>query len=74
MINVPLNVLEESVSVDAVKNALKIFQKWDVVECYSENKLKLLYLKEAHDNDESVNNIYNKINKFRIGYRNDGLE
>lgn len=57
---------EESVSVDTVKNALKLFQKWEILECHAQNKLRLYYLKENQDNSESVTALYNRIKKFQM--------
>lgn len=56
---------EESVSVDSIKNALKLYQKWGILECHTENKLRLYYLKDSEDNSESVNSLYSRISKFR---------
>lgn len=56
---------EESVSVDTIKNAFKLFQKWDILECHAEKKLRLYYLKDSEDNSDSVKNLYTRINKFR---------
>lgn len=56
---------EESVSVDSIKNALKVFQKWGILECHAENKLRLYYLKDTEDNSDSVKSVYVRINKFR---------
>ncbi|XP_064211335.1 glycerol-3-phosphate acyltransferase 1, mitochondrial isoform X4 [Tribolium castaneum] len=56
---------DESVSVDPIKNALKLYQKWDVLECHTENKLRLYYLKESQDNSDAVKTLYQRINKFR---------
>ncbi|XP_022917375.1 glycerol-3-phosphate acyltransferase 1, mitochondrial isoform X2 [Onthophagus taurus] len=55
----------ESVSVDPIKNALKLFQKWDILECHSEKRLRLYYLKDSQDNATSINTLYNRINKFK---------
>lgn len=56
----------ESVSVDAIKNALKLYQKWEVLDCHSEKKLRLYYLKENRDDIESVRILYQGVNKFRL--------
>lgn len=56
---------EESVSVDTIKNALKLIHKWGLLECHTENKLRLYYLKDTEDNLESVKDVYIRINKFR---------
>ncbi|RZC42703.1 glycerol-3-phosphate acyltransferase 1, mitochondrial [Asbolus verrucosus] len=60
---------EESVSVDPIKNALKLYQKWDYLECHAENKLRLYYLKENQDNIESVKLLYQRVNKFRQSHK-----
>lgn len=60
-----LSFAEESVSVDPVKNALKLFQKWDILECHTENKLRLYYLKESQDDSECVDALYKRILKFK---------
>lgn len=60
-----LSISEESVSVDSIKNALKLFQKRGILECHVENKMRLYYLKETEDNSDSVKNLYTHINKFR---------
>ncbi|GJQ71556.1 hypothetical protein Trydic_g11264 [Trypoxylus dichotomus] len=36
---------EESLSVDSVKNALKLFQKWEILECHTEKKIRCTYIK-----------------------------
>lgn len=56
---------DESISVDPIKNALKIFQKWGTLECHSERKLRLYYLRDDQDDSESVKALYYKLNKYR---------
>lgn len=56
---------EESVSVDPIKNALKVFQKWDILDCHNEKKLRLYFMTDRQDNSESVTILYNRINKYR---------
>lgn len=51
--------------MDTIKNALKLFQKWGILECHTENKLRLYYLKESEDNVDAVKNMYLRINRFR---------
>lgn len=58
-------LVEESVSVDPIKNALKVYQKWDIIECHSEKKLRLYYLKDNQDNSDAVKLVFDKVNKFR---------
>ncbi|XP_066158287.1 glycerol-3-phosphate acyltransferase 1, mitochondrial isoform X2 [Euwallacea fornicatus] len=56
---------DEAVSVDSIKNALKLYQNWEVLECRQEFRLRLYCLKEAVDNSESVKIFYHKVNKYR---------
>lgn len=51
-----------------MKNALKVFQKWGYIECHTEKKLRLYYLKAEHDNQESVNSLYDKIHHYRENF------
>ncbi|CAH1099944.1 unnamed protein product [Psylliodes chrysocephalus] len=55
----------ESVSVDTIKNALKLYQHWGIIECHSEKKLRLYYLKESQDGSEFVKALYHRVQKFR---------
>ncbi|CAG9822276.1 unnamed protein product [Phaedon cochleariae] len=55
----------ESVSVDSIKNALKLYQHWGILECHSEKKLRLYYLRENQDDSESVKALYQRVNKYR---------
>lgn len=56
---------DEGVAVDSIKNALKLFQKWGILECHNTNQLRLYYLKESCDDTESVRELYDRINKYR---------
>lgn len=51
---------------DPIKNSLKLFQTWDVVECHAEDKIRLFYLKDQYDNDASIGNVLKRIEKFRM--------
>ncbi|KAK5644911.1 hypothetical protein RI129_006211 [Pyrocoelia pectoralis] len=58
---------EESVSSDSVKNALKLFQTWEILECQAESKERLYNLKQAHDNHDSIKALSHRIDKYRCG-------
>ncbi|KAF2900464.1 hypothetical protein ILUMI_05716 [Ignelater luminosus] len=62
-------VYDESVSSDSIKNAFKLFQKWEILECHNQSKLRLYYLQEVHDDDQSVRDLCNKIDKYRYGFQ-----
>lgn len=52
--------------MDPVKNALKLYQTWGVLECHTENKLRLYYLNESQDDSDCINELYKRINKFKV--------
>ncbi|CAG9760439.1 unnamed protein product [Ceutorhynchus assimilis] len=56
---------DESIAVDPIKNALKLYQKWGILEFHQENKLRLYYLKESYDDSDSVRIFYERVNKYR---------
>ncbi|XP_067010408.2 glycerol-3-phosphate acyltransferase 1, mitochondrial isoform X2 [Anabrus simplex] len=55
----------ESLSVDPIKNSLKLFERWGVIECYLQDKLKLYYLKDEYNTDSSVRKVFEKITKYQ---------
>lgn len=55
----------ESLCVDPIKNSLKVFEKWNVLECLSQENVKVVYLKDEYDTDSSVTNIYETIAAFK---------
>uniref|UniRef100_A0A6P7G532 Glycerol-3-phosphate acyltransferase 1, mitochondrial isoform X1 n=1 Tax=Diabrotica virgifera virgifera TaxID=50390 RepID=A0A6P7G532_DIAVI len=55
----------ESVSVDTIKNALKLYQHWGILECHSEKKMRLYYLQESQDDSECISALYQRVQKFR---------
>lgn len=54
----------ESISVDTIKNALKLFQEWHILECHTEKKLRLYYLVEERDDSDSILALYQRIERF----------
>ncbi|KAF7993444.1 hypothetical protein HCN44_010039 [Aphidius gifuensis] len=55
----------ESLSVDPIKNSLKVFEKWGVLECYIHENSRIYYLKEEYDNDKAINDIYESVEVFK---------
>lgn len=51
----------ESVSMDSIKNCLKLLEKWEVLEVSSTHGLRLLALEPAY---ESLSGIEGLIEKF----------
>lgn len=55
----------ESLCVDPIKNSLKLFEKWNVLECHPQENIKLFYLKVEYDRDSTVTEIYETIAAFK---------
>ncbi|XP_043469028.1 glycerol-3-phosphate acyltransferase 1, mitochondrial isoform X1 [Leptopilina heterotoma] len=55
----------ESLSIDPVKNSLKLFEKWNVLECYSQENTKLFSLKDEYDDDVAINRIFEKVAAYK---------
>ncbi|XP_043265956.1 glycerol-3-phosphate acyltransferase 1, mitochondrial isoform X1 [Colletes gigas] len=55
----------ESLCVDPIKNSLKLFEKWNVLECHTQENIKLFYLKDEYDTDSAVTKIYDTIAGFK---------
>jgi hypothetical protein len=56
---------EESLSVDPFKNSLKLFEHWEVLECLSQDKIKLYYLRDKYDSEQSVQTVFEKVKRFK---------
>ncbi|RZF49076.1 hypothetical protein LSTR_LSTR008362 [Laodelphax striatellus] len=54
----------ESVSVDTIRNSLKLFEKWNVLECHTQDKTKVYYLNKLYDNEQSLETITNRLLQF----------
>ncbi|XP_063988733.1 glycerol-3-phosphate acyltransferase 1, mitochondrial isoform X2 [Diachasmimorpha longicaudata] len=55
----------ESLSVDTIRNAVKTFEKWNVLECHPQEKTKIYYLKDEYDNDTAANAVFESIDTFK---------
>ncbi|GAB1860008.1 Glycerol-3-phosphate acyltransferase, mitochondrial [Camponotus japonicus] len=55
----------ESLSVDPIKNSLKLFEKWNVLECHMQENIKMFYLKEDYDKEVIAKGVYNTIAAFK---------
>nr|CAD7412184.1 unnamed protein product [Timema cristinae] len=56
----------ESLCVDPIKNALKLFERWEILGCHSEDRIKLYHLKEAFDSETEVALVLDKLNRFKF--------
>ncbi|XP_054258874.1 glycerol-3-phosphate acyltransferase 1, mitochondrial isoform X3 [Macrosteles quadrilineatus] len=55
----------ESVSMDTVRQALKLLEKWEVLECHSQDKIKLYYLGQHYDGEGLLDPIIERIRQFQ---------
>ncbi|XP_076240613.1 glycerol-3-phosphate acyltransferase mino isoform X2 [Calliopsis andreniformis] len=55
----------ESLCVDPIKNSLKLFEKWNVLEYHPQENIKVFYLKDEYDTDSAVTDIYETIAAFK---------
>lgn len=60
-----LIIIGESLSVDPIKNSLKLFEKWNVLECYMQENIKIFYLKEDYDKEVIAKGVYDTIAAFK---------
>ncbi|PNF43320.1 Glycerol-3-phosphate acyltransferase 1, mitochondrial [Cryptotermes secundus] len=56
---------EESLSVDPFKNSLKLFERWEVLECLSHDRIKLYYLRDEFDSERNVQTVFEKVKRFK---------
>lgn len=61
----------ESVSTDTIKNALKLLERWDIVECHTQDRVKLYYLSSKYDNIDSLLDVINFIGEYKLGFHCD---
>ncbi|CAH0388969.1 unnamed protein product [Bemisia tabaci] len=55
----------ECAAVDQIKNSLKLFEKWSVLESFTQDKIKILYLTEEYDDKANLEPIIERIMCFR---------
>ena len=58
----------ESVSTDSIKNALKLLERWGVVECHTQDRIKLYYLSPDFDEKDSLQSVVNYFGQFKIDF------
>ncbi|KOC63702.1 Glycerol-3-phosphate acyltransferase 1, mitochondrial [Habropoda laboriosa] len=55
----------ESLCVDPIKNSLKLFEKWNVLECHPQENVRIFYLKDEYDADSAVTKVHDTIATFK---------
>lgn len=56
---------EESFAAETLCNALKLFERWNITEHYNYSSVKIMYLHENFNFEESVAEVISKIEQFR---------
>lgn len=51
--------------MDPFKNSLKLFERWEVLECLSHDSIRLYYLKDEFDSERSVQTVFEKVKRFK---------
>jgi hypothetical protein len=51
--------------VDPFKNSLKLFERWEVLECFTHDQIKLYYLRDEFDGERNVQTVFEKVKKFK---------
>jgi glycerol-3-phosphate O-acyltransferase 1/2 len=55
---------EESRCIDPVRNALKMLEKWDVLECHSQDRLKVYYLRPDYDSEAKLRPVVDRLHSL----------
>lgn len=58
----------ESMSTDSIRNALKLFERWDVLECHTQDRVKLYYLTPKYDDMKQVVNVVTHLSRFKLDF------
>ncbi|XP_059468848.1 glycerol-3-phosphate acyltransferase 1, mitochondrial [Neocloeon triangulifer] len=54
-------LFEESRCIDPIRNALRMLEKWEVLECHSQDRLKVYYLRPDFDSETAVAPVVNRL-------------
>lgn len=62
-------IIGESICIDPLKNAIKFFEKREVLQCYMNNNKKMYFLSDAYNTVTSIDKLYNSISCYRSWYK-----
>lgn len=57
--------LEESIQAETFKNAIKLFESWEVIESTIVEEKKYIFLSKKFDNKKSINELINHLERFK---------
>jgi len=52
--------------LDAIKNALKLFERWGIVECHQQDRIKLYYLSTTYDDSLRLEPVIKDVRQFKF--------
>ncbi|ROT80340.1 hypothetical protein C7M84_000919 [Penaeus vannamei] len=55
----------ESICVDPIRNAVKLFESQSIIESYTHDSVRLLYLSTHYDSEEQLSSLLLDIDSFR---------
>ncbi|KAL1138084.1 hypothetical protein AAG570_009779 [Ranatra chinensis] len=61
----------ESVSTDSVRNCLKLFEKWSVLEVLNQSNIKICYLNSNYDSELNLEPVVDRIQCFQFSSNNE---
>lgn len=56
---------EESFALETLRNALELFEQWKITEHYTYSSIKIIYLHEDFNFEESIAEVISRIEQFR---------
>lgn len=59
------SLLEESVQAETFRNAITLFESWEVIESSVIGGKKFIFLNKKFDNKKSINETINHLEKFK---------
>lgn len=62
--------LGESCSVDSIRNACKVLKKWGVIETYTKDSIKLVYLAKEFDNLQAILDLVSRVSIYKWSAEN----
>ncbi|KAK4326659.1 hypothetical protein Pmani_002818 [Petrolisthes manimaculis] len=55
----------ESICVDPIRNAVKLFESESIMECYNHNSIRLVYLTREYDAEDRLSPLISEIDSYR---------
>lgn len=52
--------------MEPIRNALKLFKKWGVIEMYSRDTVRLIYLTEEYNNEDKTFDVCSRLAQYKF--------